>query len=428
MDERFAALGFLPADILLPDGADMTRWSVVACDQYTSQPGYWARVDKFVGQYPSTLRMILPETMLDAPDVSWRIDRINQTMEMYLTAGALRALPEGFVYVERTQMDGRVRRGLVGMADLEAYDFTPASGSLIRATEGTVLSRIPPRLAVRRGAALELPHVMVLVDDPEKTVIEPFAQKKAALEPLYDFDLMENGGHVRGWHVPLEKAGGVADALGRLADPARFAMRYDAAGKPVMLFAMGDGNHSLATAKACYEEQKKQTPPEKWAQLPSRYALVELVNLHDQALTFEPIHRVLFGVEPEKVLEAFFRAEPSAHRGEGAPGAQAIGFCHGGTAGVISVEKPSHTIAAGTLQSFLDTYLAETGCGIDYIHGASVTRALAARPGNLGITLPPIAKEELFRTVIHDGVLPRKTFSMGEAHDKRYYLECRTIR
>ncbi|HPE15980.1 MAG TPA: DUF1015 domain-containing protein [Oscillospiraceae bacterium] len=428
MDERFCKLGFLPAEILLPDGVDMTRWSVVACDQYTSQPDYWARVDRFVGRHPSTLRMILPETLLEAPDVKARIEGIDRTMEAYLGAGALRALPEGFVYVERTQKDGRVRRGLVGMVDLEAYDFTPSSGSLIRATEGTVLSRIPPRLAVRRGAMLELPHVMVLVDDPEKTVVEPFAQKKAALEPLYDFELMENGGHLRGRRVPAAEAGGVAEALFRLADPDRFARRYDAAGKPVMLFAMGDGNHSLATAKACYEEQKRETPPEAWAKLPARYALVELVNLHDDALTFEPIHRVLFGVEPEAALEALFRAEPSAHRGEGAADAQTIGYCYGKTAGVISVEKPRHTIAAGTLQSFLDAYAAETGCGIDYIHGEDVTRALAEKPGNLGFTLPPIRKEELFRTVVHDGVLPRKTFSMGEAHDKRYYLECRRIR
>ena len=427
MDRRFAALGFGPADILLPRETDMTRWSVVACDQYTSEPAYWQRVEEFVGRAPSTLRLILPESCLEGPDVEGDIQQINLTMTRYLRDGVFREYPHAMIYVERTLHSGEVRRGLVGMVDLEQYDYEPGSGSLIRATEGTVLSRIPPRVAVRKNAPIELPHVMLLADDPERTVIEPLTGIRNRLERVYDFDLMEKGGRVTGWLLDREEQDRVAAALAALADPARFRARYRADG-PVMLFAVGDGNHSLATAKECYERQKRLTPPEHWATLPARYALVELDNLHDASLEFEPIHRLVFGAKPEELLSALVEYYPGVQRDDGA-GGHKLAYVYGETQGVISVPDPAAQLPVGTLQNFLDWYLARhKGVRVDYIHGEDVVRKLAAQPDTVGFLLPAMGKEELFPTVIRDGVLPRKTFSMGEAHDKRFYLEARKIR
>ena len=426
MDERFRGLGFYPADILLPQGCDLKKWAVVACDPYTSQPEYWQRVERCVGTAPSALHLILPESSLDGPNVETDIMDVTNTMSRYLRDGIFRTCPSALVYVERTLASGKVRRGLVGMVDLEEYDYEPGSTSLIRATEGTVLSRIPPRVAVRKNASVELPHVMVLADDPAGTVIEPLSEDKASLETLYDFDLMEHSGHLRGWLLDRERQGRVAEALRALADPAAFNARYGTEGLPVMLFAMGDGNHSLATAKACYERQKTLTPPEQWAALPARYALVELVNLHDGSLEFEPIHRVLFGVEPKALLADLVAAYPGAREGMGE--GHVLRYVHADGTGAVTVPHPSAQLPVATLQTFLDRWLGAHAGRIDYIHGADVVRSLASQPGNLGFLLPPMGKEALFPTVIHDGVLPRKTFSMGEAQDKRFYLEARRIR
>ncbi len=299
MTNLFDGLPFAPADILLPQDCEYAKWSVVACDQYTSQPEYWQRVEEYVGSAPSALRLILPESCLDGPNVETDIMEINNTMTRYLREDRFRTLPASLIYVERRLDNLRLRRGLVGMVDLEQYDYEPGSSALVRATEGTVMSRIPPRVAVRKNAPLELPHVMLLADDPEKTVIEPLSARKDRMEQVYDFDLMERGGHIAGWKLDGESMALVASALRALADPAAFNAKYGTVDKPVMLFAVGDGNHSLATAKECYERQKKLTPPEHWDALPARYALCELVNLHDASLEFEPIHRVVFGVEPE---------------------------------------------------------------------------------------------------------------------------------
>ncbi len=419
MDKRFAKLGFGPADILLPQGCDLGKWSVVACDQYTAQPEYWQRVDKTVGEAPSSLRLILPESRLADPDVDAQIQTIHQTMDDYLAQGQLRELPQSMVYVERTQANGRVRRGLVGAADLERYDFHPGADALIRATEGTVLERIPPRVKVRQGAALELPHVMLLVDDPARSVIAPLAEQTGEMELLYDFDLMENGGHLKGWRLDQDQLDQVALALSALADEGAFQSRYNASGKPVLLFAVGDGNHSLATAKACHDQDPANSA--------ARYALAELVDLHDEALEFEPIHRVLFGVEPGDVLTALKAAYPGAH--EGAREGHALRYVHAGGEGTITVPQPESQLPVGTLQRFLDGYLAgHPGARLDYIHGDDVTESLARQPGNLGFLLSAMEKTQLFPTVIFDGVLPRKTFSMGEAHDKRFYLEARRIK
>ena len=415
MNELFEQLPFRPADILLPKDCEFSKWSVVACDQYTSQPEYWQRVEESVGRAPSALRLILPESCLEGPNVETDIMEINNTMSRYLREGRFREYPEAIFYVERTLDSGKIRRGLVGMVDLEQYDYEPGSQALIRATEGTVLSRIPPRVAVRKNAPIELPHVMLLMDDPEQTVIEPLAGQTADMEQVYDFDLMERGGHLRGWALTREQQGQVARALAALADPAAANARYGTEGAAAMLFAVGDGNHSLATAKECYERQKRLTPPEQWDALPARFALVELDNLHDASLEFEPIHRVVFGATPEVLLDALNQFYPSALRGRQiAPELRQRALCFSyvsrDSQGEVALLDCSAQLAVG------------------YIHGEDVVRRLAAQPDTVGFLLPAMGKEELFPAVIRDGALPRKTFSMGEAHDKRFYLEARRIR
>ena len=426
MKNSFADLPFRPADILVPQNCDLSKWSVVACDQYTSQPEYWARVTQRVGKEPSALHLILPESCLEGPNVEQDIAEINLTMAGYLKEGRFRAYPGAIFYVERRLDCGRVRRGLVGMVDLEQYDYEPGSPALIRATEGTVLSRIPPRVAVRKNAPIELPHVMLLTDDPGKTVIEPLMGETGEMEQVYDFELMERGGRVTGWKLNGAQMERVAAALTALADPAAFNARYGTKEESVLLFAVGDGNHSLATAKECYERQKKLTAPEQWAALPARYALVEMVNLHDESLEFEPIHRVVFGVEPEQLLSALIAACPGAHYGPGE--GHVLEYVYAGGEGCVTVPRPAAQLSVGTLQAFLDDYLKKQGGRVDYIHGEDVTRKLALQKNSIGFLLPAMSKGELFPTVIHDGVLPRKTFSMGEAHDKRFYLEARKIR
>ena len=428
MNDLFETLPFRPADILLPKDCEYSKWSVVACDQYTSQPEYWQRVEEYVGRAPSTLRLILPESCLEGPNVETDIMEINNTMSRYLREGRFVEHPGALFYVERTLDNGKVRRGLMGMVDLEQYDYEPGSSAPIRATEGTVLSRIPPRVAVRKNAPVELPHVMLLVDDPDQTVIEPLADQTDSMQVLYDFDLMERGGHIKGWELTEDQQAQVARALSALADPAKFNDRYGTKDAAVMLFAVGDGNHSLATAKECYERQKRLTPPEHWANLPARYALVELDNLHDASLEFEPIHRVVFGANPEELLSALAEYYPGAQLGS-QTGGHKLTYLYGNKEGVISVPNPTAQLPVGTLQNFLDWYLARhKGVRVDYIHGEDVVRKLSAQPDTVGFLLPAMGKEELFPTVIRDGVLPRKTFSMGEAHDKRFYLEARKIR
>jgi hypothetical protein len=311
----------------------------------------------------------------------------------------------------------------VGVVDLEAYDYTPGSDSLIRATEGTVLSRIPPRVKVREHAALELPHVMLLIDDRQRQVIEPLTAQRGEMEQVYDFELMEQGGHLTGYRLTDGQMSAVAAGLRSLQDPTAFSEKYQVTDQPVLLFAVGDGNHSLATAKAAYQLRKEQEP--ETAEL-ARYALVEVVNLHEEALEFEPIHRVVFGVDPEEALKSLLAAYPGAYLGKGT--GHQIEFVWEKGTGTITVPNPTAQLAVGTLQSWLDGYLEANGGTVDYIHGADVTETLARQPGNLGFLLPPMGKDDLFRTVICDGVLPRKTFSMGEAHDKRFYLEARAIR
>ena len=426
MNKKFEALGMKPADILLPKDCDMSKWAVVACDQFTSQPEYWEEADRIAGDAPSTLRLILPESKLNDDNVDEHIAAINRSMEDYLARDIFKNLEESVIYIERTQSDGTVRPGLVAAVDLEKYDYTPGSGSLIRATEGTVLERIPPRVRVRKDAPIELPHVMLLIDDPKKICIEPITAATESMELLYDFDLMLKGGHLKGWKLSEQQIDALADALTRLSSDEAMETKYGLGGIAPLLFAVGDGNHSLATAKTCYENLKKVTPEEQWADFPARFALVEIENLHDDALKFEAIHRVVFNVDPQKLIAAFLDFYPNAHEGQGV--GHTIAYTWEGGSGYLTVPNPRVQLAVGTLQNFLDAYLKENGGEVDYIHGESVTDELGRKPGNIGFKLPAMGKDQLFKTVIADGVLPRKTFSMGHAEDKRYYVEGRKIR
>lgn len=403
--------GFSAADILLPAKGNYETWAVVACDQFTSQPEYWERVEKTVGDNPSTFRIILPEAQLSDGHTEEHIDKINATMKEYLETGVFQEYPDSMIYLERVQSDGKIRRGLIGKIDLEEYDYSKGSTSLVRATEGTVLERIPPRQAVRRDAAIELPHVMLLIDDVQNSVIGPLA---ACEDVIYDFDLMEGGGHAKAWLVPEKLKEGACKALEALADA-----------QP-LLFAVGDGNHSLASAKALYEEEKAKFGPGSENTLPSRYALVEIVNLYDEALEFEPIHRVLFDVDPEALLKAFKEEYPSTIDGKGE--GHVIRYAYEGVDEYLTVTEPKAQLEVGTLQSFLDKYIKEHGIGIDYVHGDEITIELGQKPGCMAFLLPAMDKGDLFRSVINDGALPRKTFSMGHAEDKRYYIEARKIK
>ncbi len=415
---------FTTADILLPklNSEGMTRYSVVACDQYTGEPDYWNKTAEIVGDAPSALKMILSEIYLENPDCEKRIAAINGTMRKYLDEGLFNEYKDCFILTKRTQADGRLRAGLVGCIDLEMYDYNKGSHSQVRATEATVASRIPPRLKIRMYAPLELPHIMILIDDVNNTVIEPLLDKK--LEKVYDFELMQNGGHLEGSVVNGENAKQVLSALDKLADKDDFCRRYCIDDDNVLLYAMGDGNHSLATAKECYERKKQEDSPD--AEL-ARYALVEIVNLHSPALEFEAIHRVVYNSDADDLLSQM-TAELGLEEvtGNGNEG-QVFTFINGNSEKYFRISKPSANLTVGSLQSFLDKYLSEhTEAKIDYIHGENVVRKICSE-GNLGFLLPTMTKAELFPTVIKDGALPRKTFSMGHAHDKRFYCEARRI-
>jgi hypothetical protein len=433
-------IGVLVPEVQLPKaGTDLKKWAVIACDQFTSEPEYWHEVEKIVGSAPSTLNLTFPEVYLEAPGKEGRIGRIQASMRKYLVEQLLEP-QEGIVYVERSVV-GKVRRGLVLALDLECYDYNKGSTSLIRATEGTIVDRLPPRMKIREGAALELPHILVLIDDPDGSVIEPVGKRRGSLRKLYDFDLMLESGHLTGYLLDEERERGVVAALRGLARPESFRARYGiAADKPVLLFAMGDGNHSLATAKAVWEKTKPQAGMDH----PARYALVEIENVHDQGLHFAPIHRALFNLKRD--LLADLRSQfgrnlnhvPVATTGEMIERVDAsrgerhtIGLVLGGpnpSYGLIEISHPSSNLPVGTLQAFLDPFIKDGGAGkIDYVHGGEVVVRLGSQPGNAAFYLPPMGKSSLFKTVILDGVLPRKTFSMGEAREKRFYMEARQI-
>lgn len=412
------------ANILLPKDVDMTKWSVVACDQYTSEPEYWKEVEKEVGSSPSTLNLILPELYLEDTDVEDRIKKINKTMEEYLDESIFNEYKDTMIYLERTQKDGKVREGLMAMVDLEDYSYEKGSQTLIRATEKTVIERIPPRLKVRENASLELPHIMILIDDEKKNIIESLKDKVTSEDVVYDFDLMENGGHIKGYKLSDEVINGIESGLESLMDKDYFEKKYNVKNKGVLLFAMGDGNHSLATAKANYENLKKTMSEDEYLNNPARYALVEVVNLHSPALEFEPIHRVIFNTDVNNLVEELHKYYDINEDGDG----EYFELVTKDFDKRLYISNPKSNIAVGSIQMFLDDYLKDHSGKLDYIHGDETTRSMGSEEGNVGILFEAMPKEELFRTVILDGALPRKTFSMGHSYDKRYYLEARKIK
>ncbi len=427
---------FTSADILLPDfgKTDGLRWSAVACDQYTSEPEYWQSADALVGSSPSTLRLILPEVYLS--ETAERKPRVLASMGDYLSR-VLVSHPDAMILVERTLGDGSVRLGLVGAVDLLTYDYHPGADTLIRATEATVAERIPARTTIRRDAPIELPHAMLLIDDRARTVIEPIAARREGMTVAYDHDLMQGGGHIKGYFLSKDDQKAVTAALAALATPEAMAERYGDAGLAPLLFAVGDGNHSLAAAKTCFEEIRAKLGDKAAARHPARYALCEVVNLYDESLNFEPIYRVVFGVDPDDLLDAFeehiatLRGTAAPQRVEWIHGMRENEACDGVTCrGTIDIPTPAAALTVGTVQDFLDEYLktAPAGAYIDYIHGEDTARRLAARPDAVAFLFDGMHKEELFSTVISDGALPRKTFSMGHAADKRFYTEARKIR
>jgi hypothetical protein len=425
--------------ILLPKSSlDMHKWAVIACDQFTSQPEYWHQVAEIIGDAPSTFHMILPEVYLDTPEEEKRIHTTHTVMQDYLSSDVFTPF-EGFMYVLRSEGQ-HTRRGLIVSLDLEHYDFTKGAQTLIRATEGTILERLPPRIRIRKQAALECPHILVLFDDPQDTVFGPLDERVESMQEMYNFDLMLGSGHLRGLAVTeqgvQEK---IIQALADLVDPEVYAQKYGLTpGKhQPLLFAMGDGNHSLATAKAIWEEIKQEVGLDH----PARYALVEIENVHDPALTFEPIHRLLFGLQRDilqemrtywgdrlVIHEMISQEQMVAAVNEETDHRHRVGMISPNGLKLIEIHKPEDNLAVGSLQKFLDAFLEEGGAEkIDYVHGVEVLFDKGSLDGNAGFYVPGMHKSDLFKTVILDGALPRKTFSMGEAKEKRFYMECRQI-
>lgn len=393
-------------DILLPCAEDMGAWSVIACDQFTSEPEYWAAAEARAAEKPSTLSLMLPEAWLHTARADGADGRIADTMRRYLAEGVFQTVPDSFIYVERTLSDGRFRRGLVAALDLEQYDFTGTQRASVRSTEGTVEERLPPRVNIRRGAPLEMPHTLLLMDDRTDSVLSLAEKAKDTLEKVYDFDLMLGGGHIAGWRVSGETKAAVQSALDALDNAALQREKYgDAAENGKLTFAVGDGNHSLAAAKRFWEEKRETLPENERETDPARFALVEIENIHEPSLDFEPIHRVLFDTDTSA-----FAAEFTARRTEWEAEDKTLG----------------ERVAAA--ESFCRAYIAAHGGYIDYIHGDDTARSLGEKPNCAAVLLPPVEKSGLFLSVLKNGALPKKSFSMGNARDKRYYLECRKIR
>jgi|LGVF01.2.fsa_nt_gb hypothetical protein len=448
---NFDHIGLQLPRILLPkQGTDMQAWSVIACDQYTSDREYWQRLEQKTSGVASTLNLIFPEVNLEDDDCEQRIAGINAAMESYLSDGSLVEQAPAFILLNRKTAEVESRKGLIVALDLEKYDYNKGAKSLIRATEGTILDRLPPRIKVRKNAPIELPHIMVLIDDPKKTVIEPLFDQ--SLETVYDFELMENGGHLTGYRIDQpELISQITTALETLADKESYQQKYNV-DEDVMLYAMGDGNHSFATAKAIWQQLKDDVDSgevtlthDQLMAHPARFALVELVNVHDEGLEFEAIHRVMFSIDEDNFLnemESYFSAQnmafsftayenlAEAEKNITINDAQHSFPCIiAGTFGVCCIDKPKYTLVVATLQDFLDHYLEKfSSSRIDYIHGDQSVTDLGAQKNCAGFYLPAISKHDLFKTIVLDGALPRKTFSMGEADEKRFYLECRRIK
>lgn len=421
MKNAFTA--FTSADILLPRDAEYEKWAVIACDQFTSEPEYWQETENMTEGAVTALDLILPEIYLGEADVDKRIDKIAANMYGYLDSDVFEEHKNALIYVERIQTDGVLRAGVVGAVDLEEYDYSKGSASQIRATEATVTERIPPRIKVREKAPIELPHIMILIDDEKKALIEPLAEHKDDMKKLYDFELMQGGGRLAGWLLTDTLRDELLEKLAKFSEKEAFEKRYGLADTAPLTFAMGDGNHSLATAKAYYEKLKAANPDKDMSSHPARFALAEIVNLHSPALDFEAIHRIVGTADIDQMMAKMTDELGLSEE----PAEQSFVTVRGGEKKKLYVHKPTSKLTVGSLQNFLDKYLAENGGDIDYIHGTEVVEKLAADGKKIGFVLPDMGKEQLFPTVIADGALPRKTFSMGHARDKRYYVEARKI-
>lgn len=404
---------FQSANILLPKVASMDKWAVIACDQFSAQPEYWQRVRQYAKGAPSAVNLILPECDLEGQWLS-KVNTINETMLSYVQQGIFEEYKDSFIYVERTLLSGKIRRGVVGSVDLEEYNYTPDSQSSVRATEKTVLERIPPRQKIRQNASLELPHVLLLCDDPEQQLLGSIDIE--SLPIVYDFDLMEGGGHLRGWLMQGAAAEKFQNALALY----EAACRDKFAPTAPVCYAVGDGNHSLATAKSCFEALKAENPDKDLSSHPARYALVELENIHDDSQEFEPIHRVIFHTDPKNLLS---RMETIC-----TPDGYPLQWYSGKESGTVYLKLAEGQLSIAVLQAFLDDYLSQNAGEIDYIHGDDAVLQLSSAWDSIGFLLPAMEKGGLFPGIVADGVLPRKTFSMGHAQEKRYYLEAKKIR
>ena len=413
-------LGFAVPDILIPQqGTDLKKWAVIACDQYTSEPDYWDNVNKEAGDAPSTLNLVLPEVYLNTDKETEKLDSIAKTARKYLDDGILESLGTGFILTDRSTSLHPSRRGLMAAIDLEGYSFEPGNKNICRATEGTVLSRIPPRVRIRANSPLELPHIMILIDDPKGLTIEKAFDmaEKEGLKPLYDTDLMLGSGHIKGTFIPdgSEISESIVNGLASLK----------AANSDGLLFLVGDGNHSLASAKAHWENIRETLSEDEKKTQPARYALAEIVNIHDKGLDFEPIHRVVFNISADEFIakaKEYFK-DSGIELNDSDDGKQTFTVVNEGNEDVkISLANPPHTLAVGSVQMMIDSL----GLECDYIHGEDSVRKLATS-GNTGILVPAISKDTFFATVEKEGVFPRKTFSMGEAFEKRFYLEAKSI-
>ncbi len=398
---------FTPAKILLPKDNPET-WAVIACDQFSSEREYWDRVTETVGSRPSTLHMVVPEAYLGSLSMEEASLSRNEKMTQYLEENVFAQYDNAFIYVEREITGGKLRRGIIGKLDLEAYDYLAGTNPPARASEKTVVDRLPPRIKVRSGACLEMPHILVLIDDEKRGAIEPLTRKKSTFEKVYDFDLMENGGHIRGWKLSDEEAVRVTRAM-------------DALGQRQVQFVIGDGNHSLAAAKDCWREIKKTLTPKEAENHPARFALVEICNVYDEGIEFEPIHRIVFNCDPEAVL-----ADLIAHAGD--EEGRELETIANGKRGTIKIVNNSLGGLIGAIQRVLDKWEEAKGVTVDYIHDEKALEELSRQPNSLAIFLPAMNKSDLFITVEKDGVFPKKSFSIGHARDKRYYLECRKIK
>lgn len=415
--------GFGKGKILIPNVKDMTSWSVIACDQFSSQPEYWRDVEEQVKSNPSTLNMIIPDSTLWQPDLDQRVGAIHRAMRTYLRRRMLTEVDD-YIYVERCSNDGHVRSGIVGVVDLEEYDFQQDAGTKVRASERTT-NLVQYRRQFRENAPLEVSHIILLMDDREDTVMSALRGHTEEMKPLYNFELMKDGGSIRGWLVNPQQSAVIDSNLEQLADRKLFEEKYSMSDKETMVYAVGDGNMSLAAAKIHYENLKATLSPEKMKNHPARYALCELVNLNDESLTFEPINRVVFGVDTHNFVRQLERSCKISY--EPVDNCQYVDMYMGGEVKRMWIQKPSSNMVTGTIQNFIDTYVQEFSGKVDYVHGSSIVQQLSSLKDNVGFIFPAMGKETLFETILIDDILPRKTFSMGKAEDKRFYLECRKI-